>query len=185
MITGALGAVALLAVGSAATVGGLYYLLHRDQPAVLTPEERPAEADGAPSATPSPREARRNARSEEAGARQAEQMAQPDAKYAGQLVSPLVSMRRRLQSFGPEGDALGKPSDAIVGDLRENHRDPNAHPWPELVAQIRTLTDAIRASQWATDPTIQANLERIDRIEAEHDAAAAGAPVEEAPEGGG
>ena len=89
------------------------------------------------------------------------------------LIAPLIGMRRRLQSFGPEGDALGKPSDAVVGKLRENHRNPDAHPWATLSAEVRAIADSIRASQWATDPAIAVQLTKIDEIIAEHDAALA------------
>lgn len=175
MIAGALGAFGLFAVGSAVAIGAVYYGLHGDEPAVLAPAA--AEDDDVVGEMPRGRAAKNDAPSSRevaAAERAREQMAQPDARYATELVGPMIGIRRRLQAFGPEGDALGSPGDATVGKLRENHRNPAAHPWSELAAEVQAFAASVRASQWASDPAIAAQLTRIDTIIAEHDAAVAG-----------
>ncbi len=171
VIAGALGAFGLFAVGSSVAIGGLYWGLNGETPAVLAGEENaPADRGRGKAARaegPSPREVAATEKLQE-------QMAQPNAKYATELIGPMTAIRRRLQAFGPDADALGGPGDITVGKLRENHRNPDAHPWEELAADVQAFAASIRASEWATDPAIAAQLTRIDAILAEHDAAVAG-----------
>jgi hypothetical protein len=92
----------------------------------------------------------------------------PEALYAGRMTSPLAVVRRRLQLTGdPEAEALGVEADTIIGALREQRRDPEAHPMAELIDQSRAWLDRVKASAWGADPEITPQYARFDQIAAE------------------
>lgn len=104
----------------------------------------------------------------------------PDALYAGRLTSPLMVIRRDLQLKNDEAaETLGKKIDPLIGLLREQRRDPEAHSLPDLIVQARTWTEEVKASTFGTDPEIAAQFSRFDQFVEEYEQAKANpdAPV--------
>jgi len=111
-------------------------------------------------------------------------MSVPDALYAGRLTSPLAVVRRQLQLLGdPAAETLGVKADPIVGHLREQRRDPEAHGMPELIAECRAWLDEVKASQWGTQAEIAPQFARFDQIVVEYEQAKAN-PEATPPPGG-
>ncbi len=98
----------------------------------------------------------------------------PDALYAGRLTSPLMVMRRDLQLRNEEAaETLGKRIDPLIGLLREQRRNPEAHSLPDLIEQSRAWIDEVKASQFADDPEISAQYARFDQFVLEYEQAKA------------
>ncbi|MBA2322233.1 MAG: hypothetical protein H0V89_13895 [Deltaproteobacteria bacterium] len=112
-------------------------------------------------------------------------MSVPDALYAGRLTSPLAVIRRQLQLLGePEAEALGVKVDLIIGHLREQRRDPEAHGMPTLIASSRAWLDEVKASRFAEMPEIAPQFARFDAIVAEYQQAKDNPEAAPPPAGG-
>ncbi len=107
----------------------------------------------------------------------------PDALYAGRLTSPLMVIRRDLQLKNEEAaEVLGKKIDPMIGSLREQRRNPEAHSLPDLIEQSRAWIVEVQASPYAADPEIAAQFPRFEQFVQEYEQAKANpVPPEDAP----
>lgn len=136
---------------------------HDDRPGPVHVGRPPLERQKLPGAGPSP-----------IAMENIKRMNLPDALYAGRLTSPLMVIRRDLQLRNEaSAEELGRKIDPLIGLLREQRRNPEAHSLPDLIAQARAWLDEVKASEFATDPEISAQFPRFDQFVQEYEQAKA------------
>ncbi len=130
--------------------------------AVGPPERQPASI-GRPGRLPPPGVLKKGPSL--VGSENIARMAVPEALFAGRLTSPLAVVRRQLQLTGdPNAEAIGVQADALIGQLREQRRDPHAHDFSELIVASRAWLDTVRTSPWGSDPEIVPQFARFEQI---------------------
>jgi len=97
---------------------------------------------------------------------------EPESVFAGRASAPFTLIRRQLLMNGSdEAKEIADDAADLIGSLRENRRNPEAHDWADLDDQMQTIANQLRGSEYESDPHIAQSLERLDSILAEFDAA--------------